>query len=114
MAAPLLMVFFGTNSFIVSVAIGLFMFAISANSNVSMSMTTTVFGRNDFENAWPDISVIYKLVASSGVVIVALIAEKTSYRTSFMAIAGFVFISMIIMLSTKSKCITSVKEEKSN
>jgi MFS family permease len=105
--AALLMIAFGRNAVVVAIATGLFMFAISGCSNISMSMTTTVFGRNDFENAWPAISIISKIIMSSGVVIIALIAEKSSYQTSFIAIIGIVIIAFIIMLCTKNKCITN-------
>jgi predicted MFS family arabinose efflux permease len=111
MAAAALMVLNGANRFTASIAVALFMFAISVCTNVSMSMTTTIFGRNDFENAWPTISFIYKIIISSGVVVVAFIAEKTSYTTSFLVVIGIVFIAMIIMLSTKNKCIALDTED---
>jgi predicted MFS family arabinose efflux permease len=105
--AAFLMLAFGVNAVVVSIATGLFMFAISGCTNISMSMTATVFGRNDFENAWPAISVISKIIMASGVVIVALIAEKASYSVSFVAIIGMVIVALIIMLCTKNKCITN-------
>jgi predicted MFS family arabinose efflux permease len=111
--AAALMLFFGENSFIAASATGLFMFAISGCTNITMSMTTTVYGRNDFESAWPVVSVISKIVQSSGIVLVAFIAELSSYRTSFMVIIGMVIVALIIMLSTKNECITYDKVERS-
>jgi predicted MFS family arabinose efflux permease len=112
--AAFLMLAVGTNAVVVAIATGLFMFAISGCTNISMSMTTTVFGRNDFENAWPAVSVISKILMSSGVVIVALIAEKASYSASFMAVIGMVIVALIIMLCTRNKCITSSEGGNSN
>jgi predicted MFS family arabinose efflux permease len=110
--AAILMLLFGANAVTTAVAVGLFMFAISGCTNISMSMTSTVFGRNDFENAWPVVSVISKIIMSSGVLIIAVIAEKSSYNTSFVTIIALVIIAFIIMLFTKNRCITVTNEEK--
>lgn len=65
---------FGDNYAICAIAIGLLMFAISGNANVCMSMTTSVFGRADFEIAWTPIQVIYNICNFSGVTVIALIS----------------------------------------
>lgn len=55
-----------------AVAAGLLMFGLSGCANVCMSMTTTVFGRQDFETAWAPIQVIYNIFNYAGVTVMTL------------------------------------------
>lgn len=106
LVGAVIMLLFGKNSMMATIGVATFMFAISACTNISMSMTTTVFGRNDFENAWPVISVVSKLIMSSGLVVIALIAERSSYSEAFLAMIVIVLIALSIMVSTTNQCIT--------
>lgn len=105
--AAILIIAFGANTTIVAIAVGLFMFAVSANTNVCMSMTTTVFGRQDFENAWPAIQIIYKVIFSSGVVLIAIVAENASYTAALTVIVIAVIIGAVLMRLTSNKQIAS-------
>lgn len=109
-----IMILFGSNATMAAIGVAIFMFAISACTNISMSMTTTVFGRNDFENAWPTVSVISKLITSSGLVIIALIAEMSSYNVAFIAMIGIFLVALLIMISTTGECITNTEKSSIN
>lgn len=104
----LIMALLGRNPTWAVAGIVAFMFAISANTNVAMSMTATVFGREDFENAWPIISIIYKIISSCGVLFIALVAENTSYQVAFFAVLVIAVIGGIIMSATSDKRIGGI------
>jgi MFS family permease len=102
----IIMLLFGANASMATIGVATFMFAISACTNISMSMTATIFGRNDFENAWPVISVVSKLIMSSGLVVIAWIAEKSSYNMAFAAMIVIVLAALVLMIATPGRCIT--------
>lgn len=111
MLGCLLIIFGGHIKFLLAAGIALFMFAISANTNVCMSMTATVFGREDFENAWPIVSMIYKFLTAAGIYLIALVASATSYRGSVVAAFIACVISLALIISIKNKRIASNVEE---
>ena len=55
------LVFAGSSTVVATICTAIFMAAMSAFSNVTVSMVTNVFGRQDFENAWPVVSVPFKI-----------------------------------------------------
>lgn len=110
-AGALIMAFFGRNLTWAVAGIVLFMFAISANTNVAMSMTATVFGREDFENAWPIISIIYKIIASCGVLLLALVAENASYQIAFIVVLLVAVAGGAIMSATSDKRIGGIVQD---
>ena len=109
--STLLVVFFGHNVVVVTIATGLFMASMSAFSNVSVSMATNIFGRADFGNAWPVISVPFKIIESFGITIISVAAALASFRVSYIVIACCLVVSMILMRLTTDKQIASNIEE---
>lgn len=94
---------FGANSALATIGVALFLFAISGNLNVCMSMTTSVFGRHDFENAWPSVSVIYKVCQSAGVLVIALIAAAAGYVAALISVVGFLVVAAVLIASIAHK-----------
>lgn len=105
-----LILLFGTNRFFAAAGGGLMMFAIAGVTNITVSMSTTVFGRRDFENFWPTVSTIYKLIVCSGVTVIAMIAHAVNYKAAFISVILLCAIALVIMLCTTGKCITGDKE----
>jgi len=97
----------GTSVAVASICTGVFMAAMSAFSNVTVSMVTNVFGRQDFENAWPVVSVPFKAVESFGPLLISLIATNISFNVCYIALAVFLVVAIILMLSTTTKQIGS-------
>jgi sugar phosphate permease len=110
----ILILLFGANSIIAALGTALMMFSIAGVTNITVSMSTTVFGRRDFENFWPTVSTLYKIIMCSGVTVIALIAGALNYRWAYGAGLALCVITFIIMLCTTGKCITDDKlaEEK--
>lgn len=88
------------------IAAGLLLFGISGIQNVTMSMTTTTFGRKDFENAWPVISTIFQLISNAGVLIIAILAAALTYQGSLGVVAGLLAVVILIMFLTPKNQIT--------
>ena len=98
---------FGTTKIVAVICTALFMASMSAGSNVTMSMATTVFGRQDFENAWPVISVPFKIIESFGITVISVLAAGSSFATTYYILAGVLVVALILMIMTTDKCIAS-------
>lgn len=64
----------GTNAVACAIATGMFMFGLSGAANVCMSMTTSIFGRADFEVAYTPIQVIFNILNFADVSVMSTIA----------------------------------------
>ena len=106
-AACLGLVLAGTSTAVVTVCTAVFMAAMSAFSNVTVSMVTSVFGRQDFENAWPVVSVPFKIIESFGVLLISLIATRASFSMSYIATACLLVVAIVLMLMTTTEQIGS-------
>lgn len=104
--------FAGTDPAVAGVCAGCFMFALSGNSNVCMSMTTTVFGRQDFDNAWTPIQVMYNIFNFAGVSVMSVIGTSFGMPTIFLGGAIITAIAIIPIALTSSKQIASHVDEK--
>lgn len=107
MIAGLLVFFLGQTYALCAVAIALLMFAISGNANVCMSMTTTVFGRQDFETAWTPIQIVYNILNFAGVTVMALVGEAFGPHAIMLAMPLFCAISLIFVFACSDKQIAS-------
>jgi sugar phosphate permease len=109
-----IILFLGSNRFFAGAGAGLMLFAIAGVTNITVSMSTTVFGRRDFENFWPTVSTIYKFIVCAGVTVIAMIAKALNYRWAFGSVVLLCIVAIVIMLFTTGKCITGDKlvEEK--
>ncbi len=105
--STILVVTMGNNVVVVTIATALFMASMSAFSNVSVSMATNLFGRADFPNAWPVISVPFKIIESFGITIIAVAAAVASFKVSYIVIAICLVVSLILMRLTTDKQIGS-------
>lgn len=97
---------FGASKIMAAAGAGLMLFAMSGVTNITVSMSTTVFGRKDFENFWPTISTIYKFIVAAGAVVVATVAHQMNYHAAFITAILICAVSFVIMLCTTGKCIT--------
>ena len=97
----------GSNPVIATLCTGTFMAAMSAFSNVTVSMVTNVFGRQDFENAWPVVSVPFKIIESFGVLLISMVAAASSFSGSYIAMIALLVLAIILMLMTTTKQIGS-------
>ena len=107
----LIIIFFGSNPVLASIAVWLLLFSVSGLANMNMSVTSTVWGRYDFGAAWPVVSVIFRVVHTSGVLIIAAIADKAGYMTAYAVLAGLVVVAGVIMATLPNKCIGGVLDE---
>ena len=105
----LIILFAGSNANAAVLGAGLLLFAMSGCSNITVSMSTTVFGRVDFENFWPVISVVYKFLIASSPLLVAAIAAAANYHMVLSVLAAICVVAIVIMALTTGKCITGDK-----
>jgi MFS family permease len=91
---------FGADKVALAIGGGCFMGAMSGGNNLTMSITGTKFGRFDFSSAWAVISVMTRIISSSGIVLVSLIADKFNYKISYLSVAATVVVAMIIIKAT--------------
>ena len=103
--ASLIFILFGTNAVAATVGMAALFASTSIMKNMSMSMTTTVFGREDFENAWPVVSVVQKFIWASGLVVIAMIATTWSYTVAFAFAIGVAAVALVLILFTPKSCI---------
>jgi len=96
---PIILLLFGSNVVWAVIGTGFLLFGISGIQNVIMSMTTTSFGRKDFENAWPVVSCIFQLISNAGVLIIAELGATNSYRMAFTVVLAVLLIAAIIMFT---------------
>lgn len=106
-AACIALSFFGSSKVIATCCTAVYMAAMSAFSNVTVSMVTNVFGRHDFENAWPVVSIPYKVIESFGVLLVSLVATAYGFKNCYLVLGGVLVFAMILMFLTTSKTIGS-------
>lgn len=97
----------GSSVVVATVCTAVLMAAMSAFSNVTVSMVTNVFGRQDFENAWPVVSVPFKAVESFGPLVISLVAAATSFTISYVVLAVALIVAIALMLATTTKQIGS-------
>lgn len=105
--------YFGGHSTVCcAVAAGLLMFAISGNANVCMSMTTTVFGREDFEAAWTPIQTIWNVFNFGGVMVMAFLGTTPLGVAGRILLGGILcVIALIPILACSDKQIASKVQE---
>jgi sugar phosphate permease len=73
------------------------------------SMVTGAFGRADFLNAWPVISVIYQLLQNVGVLLIAILATVWGYHTGLWIIGVIMVVAIIIVLAAPKKQIEGTR-----
>ncbi len=79
--------------------------AMSGGNNLTMSVTGTKFGRFDFNNAWSVISVITKVISSSFIVLVSIVAGKIGYTGAYLCVAATVVIAALVIWKTDLTCV---------
>lgn len=91
----ILVFLFGTHTVPCAIAVGLFMFSLSGSANMCMSLTTMVYGRADFEIAYPVVQVIFNILSFAGVTIMAFVA--TNFGWTFIPLVFFIFAVVAII-----------------
>lgn len=95
----------GSNPVALAIGGGCFMGAMSGGNNLTMSVTGTKFGRYDFVNAWSAISIITRVISSTGIVLVSLIADMAGYTVSYLVVAATIVAAAIIIKRTDVTCV---------
>lgn len=85
----------------------LFLFGLSGSANMCMSLTTHVFGRQDFEVAYPVVQVLFNILSFAGVSVMATIAVQGSYTMIPAAMGALCFIALIPAIALPFKQIGS-------
>lgn len=101
----LLCAFFGSNVVALAVGGGCFMSSMSGGNNLTMSVVGSKFGRFDFPNAWAVISVLTRVLSTSGMLVVALLADNFGYSTTYLVIAATVVVAAVIVYLTDITCV---------
>jgi sugar phosphate permease len=96
--AALIISFWGANTAAALIAAGFFLFGFSGVINVITSLSVTAFGRKDFGNAFPVISMIFQLVQYCGVTYVAFFAESFGYAKALLIVVGTVVVGLAILM----------------
>lgn len=96
---------FGSNPVALAIGGGCFMGAMSGGNNLTMSVTGTKFGRYDFVNAWSAISIITRVISSTGIVLVSIIADMAGYTVSYLVVAATIVVAAIIIKCTDVTCV---------
>ncbi len=107
MLASLLVLAAGANPVVCAASVALLMFAISGNANVCMSMTTTVFGRQDFDTAWSPIQVVYNILNFAGVSVMAIVMTNFGPQAIMVAGPALCVIALILVFACSDKQIAS-------
>ncbi len=108
----LMVAFLHQYSWAVVVGICLAMSSTSAGNNMTMSITSSIYGRYDFVNAWTVIFVISKLVSGLGAYLVSALADLPGgYSTAYLALAIITVIDMIIIACIKEKFVGRTDED---
>ncbi|MDR1272724.1 MAG: MFS transporter [Clostridiales Family XIII bacterium] len=110
----ILLLFGGSSKMVAAVGALFFLGAMSMGSNFTMSITTSVWGRYDFPNAWIIIAITTRVFMSSGIVLIALIANAThNYTVSLIFMLATAALSAIFIGLTNAKCIGRTEAEMS-
>ena len=97
----------GTNAMVCGVATGMFMFGLSGAANVCMSMTTSIFGRADFEVAYTPIQVIFNVLNFAGVSVMSTVAAIFGPTTVMLAVFLMCIVAFAIAFAIPYRQIAS-------
>jgi len=78
---------------------------LGASSNFFMSLTSSVFGRYDFANAWAVVLPIKTAISCSAFVVISWLATNFGYNGAYGVMTGLGVISAIMMACTDDTCI---------
>lgn len=81
-----LLFFVGGNPIACALAVAFLLFSISGSANMIMSLPTSIFGREDFDIAYPPIQIIYSVFSFSGISILSTISAMAG--PTFVPLAG--------------------------
>ena len=74
---------------------------LGGSANYLVSITTTVWGRYDFPNAYRIILPMHCFVAALGVSIIGVIGNTVSYTVAYLVVAGIALITALFMFGIK-------------
>ena len=86
---------------------GMFMFGLSGAANVCMSMTTSIFGRADFEVAYTPIQVIFNVLNFAGVSVMSTVAAIFGPTTVMLAVFLMCIVAFAIAFAIPYRQIAS-------
>lgn len=110
--AGVLIFFFGSNAIACGFAVAAFLFGLSGSANMCMSLSTMVFGRADFEIAYPIVQVLFNVLSFAGVSVMAIVATNLGYTFIPLTMAVLCFAALIPTLLIPAKQIGSQVESK--
>lgn len=106
--AGVLYFFFGSNTIMCCVATALFLFGLSGSANMCMSLSTYIFGRQDFEVAYPVIQVLFNILSFAGVSVMATVAVNLGYTAIPVTMGILCFLALIPAIALPYKQIGSL------
>lgn len=109
--AGVIFFFFGENVVMCTIASALFLFGLSGSANMCMSLSTYIFGRQDFEVAYPVVQVIFNILSFAGVSVMATIAVNFGYTLIPVAMGILCFVALIPAIALPFKQIGSKVSE---
>lgn len=105
------LILFADNPVCAALGTAIYMAGVSANMNVFMSMTTTIYGRYDFQVVWPTLNVISQFVLRSGAVVIAGIGAAIGFTNVPWFMMGCAVVAMLLMALTSDKCVGGTIDE---
>lgn len=103
----LLTFLFGTSSVACAVATGMFMFGLSGCVNVCMSMTTSIFGRADFDVAYTPIQVLFNIFNFAGVSVMSIVTAMFGGPYVMLAVALICIVAFAVVCAIPYRQIAS-------
>lgn len=89
------------------VGVCMYLFGLSGSANMCMSLTTMVYGRADFEVAYPVIQVLFNILSFAGVSVMSIVAANLGYVFIPAAVVVLCVVAMLPCALIPSKQIGS-------
>lgn len=79
---------------------------MGCTNNILASLTSSVFGRYDFQKAFPTLYPVFCIIQSSGLAIVGTLSDISGgFTVPYLVLAGANLVGFIIIMSLKDECI---------
>lgn len=85
---------------------------MGCTNNLLGSLTSSIFGRYDFQRAFPTLYPIFCIMQSSGLAIVGVLSSAFSFSVPFVVLAIGCLISFILLFTMKDECLGYTGVEK--
>lgn len=97
----------GTNMIVCCITTGMFMFGLSGSANVCMSMTTSIFGRADFDTAYAPIQVVFNALNFAGVSVMSTVAAAFGPHNVMLTVFIVCIVALAVIMALPYRQIAS-------